>query len=126
MQLRGHARGTPTAKLSRSDRALLRRNSLGFVFQGFNLLARTSALENVEMPLMYRGVGQRERKRRAMMLTPQATRVPLPDHFLVLHSQGKPWTGREVNDADARSCVDCSWAFVLTPLDGARTAHALP
>ena len=41
--------------LSRNERALLRRHYLGFVFQGFNLLARTSAQENVELPLLYRG-----------------------------------------------------------------------
>jgi len=41
--------------LSRDQRALLRRRYLGFVFQGFNLLARTSAQENVELPLLYRG-----------------------------------------------------------------------
>ncbi len=41
--------------LDRNQRALLRRHFLGFVFQGFNLLARTSALENVELPLLYRG-----------------------------------------------------------------------
>jgi putative ABC transport system ATP-binding protein len=41
--------------LTRDQRALLRRNYLGFVFQGFNLLARTSAQENVELPLLYRG-----------------------------------------------------------------------
>jgi len=42
--------------LSRDQRALLRRNFIGFVFQGFNLLARTTALENIELPLIYRGV----------------------------------------------------------------------
>jgi len=47
--------GTPVEGLDRDQRALLRRNYLGFVFQGFNLLARTSALENVELPLLYRG-----------------------------------------------------------------------
>jgi putative ABC transport system ATP-binding protein len=51
--------------LSRDQRALLRRNYLGFVFQGFNLLNRTSALENVELPLIYRGIAARERHRRA-------------------------------------------------------------
>jgi len=46
--------GIHVEKLSRNQRALLRRNYLGFVFQGFNLLARTTALENVELPLIYR------------------------------------------------------------------------
>ncbi len=48
-------RGVPVQTMSRDQRALLRRRWLGFVFQGFNLLARTSALENVELPLLYRG-----------------------------------------------------------------------
>jgi putative ABC transport system ATP-binding protein len=51
--------------LSRNDRALLRRHHLGFVFQGFNLLNRTSALENVELPLIYRGIKAVERHSRA-------------------------------------------------------------
>lgn len=48
-------RGVHVEQLSRNQRALLRRHYLGFVFQGFNLLARTSAQENVELPLLYRG-----------------------------------------------------------------------
>jgi putative ABC transport system ATP-binding protein len=48
-------RGMAVGKLSRDQRARLRRKYLGFVFQGFNLLARTSAQENVELPLLYRG-----------------------------------------------------------------------
>ena len=47
--------GVRVEQLSRNERALLRRHYLGFVFQGFNLLARTTALENVELPLIYRG-----------------------------------------------------------------------
>ena len=47
--------GVHVEELTRNQRALLRRNYLGFVFQGFNLLARTTALENVELPLIYRG-----------------------------------------------------------------------
>ncbi len=47
--------GVRVDQLDRNQRALLRRNYLGFVFQGFNLLARTTALENVELPLIYRG-----------------------------------------------------------------------
>ncbi|WP_026223583.1 ABC transporter ATP-binding protein [Methylosarcina fibrata] len=49
--------GVNVGGLSRNQRALLRRNFLGFVFQGFNLLNRTTALENVELPLIYRGLG---------------------------------------------------------------------
>ncbi len=52
--------------LDRDQRALLRRNHLGFVFQGFNLLSRTSALENVELPLLYRGDEKRARRDAAM------------------------------------------------------------
>jgi len=48
-------RGVHVEKLDRNQRALLRRHWLGFVFQGFNLLARTTAQENVELPLLYRG-----------------------------------------------------------------------
>jgi putative ABC transport system ATP-binding protein len=47
--------GVEVTTLSRTQRALVRRHYLGFVFQGYNLLARTSALENVELPLLYRG-----------------------------------------------------------------------
>jgi putative ABC transport system ATP-binding protein len=51
--------------LSREQRALLRRHVLGFVFQGFHLLPRTSAQENVELPLLYRGVGAKARREAA-------------------------------------------------------------
>jgi len=51
--------------MNRDQRALLRRYYLGFVFQGFNLLARTAAMENVELPLRYRRVARRERQQRA-------------------------------------------------------------
>ena len=54
--------GVDVGKLNRDQRALLRRHYLGFVFQGFNLLARASALENVELPLIYRGVAPAARR----------------------------------------------------------------
>ena len=53
------------SKLSRAELAVVRGKTLGFVFQSFNLLARTTALENVELPLLYTGVGGRERHRKA-------------------------------------------------------------
>ena len=53
--------GVAVEALARDQRALLRRHYLGFVFQGFNLLARTSAIENVELPLLYRGAPAAER-----------------------------------------------------------------
>ena len=58
-------RGVEVTRLSRHQRALLRRYYLGFVFQGFNLLRRTTALENVEVPLIYRGLPVKERHDRA-------------------------------------------------------------
>ncbi|MHB0950344.1 MAG: ABC transporter ATP-binding protein [Allorhizobium sp.] len=57
--------GIRTSQLDRGQHTLLRRYMLGFVFQGFNLLARTSALENVELPLVYRGMEARERRKLA-------------------------------------------------------------
>ncbi|HXC55582.1 MAG TPA: ABC transporter ATP-binding protein [Rhizomicrobium sp.] len=59
-------RGTDVSSLTRDQRALLRRHYLGFVFQGFNLLKRTTALENLELPLIYRGVARAERQKLAL------------------------------------------------------------
>ncbi len=56
-----HFQGVAVETLSRDQRTLLRRYQMGFVFQGFHLLARTTALENVELPLLYRGIGGRQR-----------------------------------------------------------------
>jgi putative ABC transport system ATP-binding protein len=57
--------GIAIESLSKDQRSLIRRHALGFVFQGFNLLARTSALENVELPLLYRGVPAQQRREMA-------------------------------------------------------------
>jgi len=59
-------RGIDVGTLSRSQRALLRRNYIGFVFQGFNLLKRTTARENLELPLIYRGETATARKAQAL------------------------------------------------------------
>jgi putative ABC transport system ATP-binding protein len=58
-------RGVAVEELNRDQRALLRRHALGFVFQGFNLLNRTSAIENVELPLLYRHAPRTERHAKA-------------------------------------------------------------
>jgi putative ABC transport system ATP-binding protein len=58
--------GTDIRSLSKNQLALFRRYMLGFVFQGFNLLKKSSAIENVEMPLLYLGVNANERKQRAI------------------------------------------------------------
>ncbi|SEN10687.1 putative ABC transport system ATP-binding protein [Gemmobacter aquatilis] len=57
--------GVEVGQVSQDARALLRRHYLGFVFQGFNLLSRTSALENVELPMIYKGLPRAERLVRA-------------------------------------------------------------
>ncbi|MEO9780014.1 MAG: ABC transporter ATP-binding protein [Sedimentitalea sp.] len=58
--------GVHVGSLTKDQRAILRRNYLGFVFQGFNLLPRTSALDNVELPLIYKGVPAAERRAQAL------------------------------------------------------------
>ena len=59
-------RGIDVGTLDRSQRALLRRHYIGFVFQGFNLLKRTTARENLELPLIYRREGAAQRKEAAL------------------------------------------------------------
>lgn len=67
-------KGVPIEGLSKDERAILRRRHLGFVFQGFNLLARTTAIENVELPLVYR---RNERHQRRMLAAAALDRVGL-------------------------------------------------
>jgi len=58
--------GEDVSALSADQWALIRNGKIGFVFQGFNLLQRTTAVENVELPMMYTGLGFKERRRRAL------------------------------------------------------------
>jgi len=69
-------KGIPIENLNKDQRSLIRRHALGFIFQGFNLLARTSALENVELPLLYRGYS---RKQRHQMAREALASVGIPD-----------------------------------------------
>src|SRR5437660_11311101 len=57
--------GTDTSKLSKRELAGIRNQMIGFVFQGFNLLSRTTALENAELPTMYANLAKEERANRA-------------------------------------------------------------
>ena len=68
--------GVAVETLNKDQRSLLRRHALGFIFQGFNLLARTSALENVELPLLYRGYTGKQRHE---MARKALASVGLPD-----------------------------------------------
>ncbi len=73
-------KGVEVQALGRDQRALLRRRYLGFVFQGFNLLARTTALENVELPLVYRGEDRAKRRATAMASLETVGLVPWARH----------------------------------------------
>jgi putative ABC transport system ATP-binding protein len=59
--------GVDVAELGRDELAEIRNRKIGFVFQGFNLLSRTTALENVELPMLYSGVAAKERREKAMI-----------------------------------------------------------
>lgn len=93
-------RGHHVEQLDRDQRALLRRKYLGFVFQGFNLLARTSALENVELPLVYRGDPKAQRREMAMAAL---DKVGLADWWD--HTPGELSGGQQQRVAIARAIV---------------------
>lgn len=92
--------GVDLARLSRRQRALFRRNYLGFVFQGYNLLSRTSALENVELPLVYRRLPISER-RAASARALEAVGLKGWEH----HTPGELSGGQEQRVAIARAIV---------------------
>jgi putative ABC transport system ATP-binding protein len=93
-------KGHHVERLDRDQRALLRRRYLGFVFQGFNLLARTSALENVELPLLYRG---EEKKVRHDMAMAALDKVGLADWWD--HTPSELSGGQQQRVAIARAIV---------------------
>jgi putative ABC transport system ATP-binding protein len=92
--------GVDVAYLPREQRALLRRHFIGFVFQGFNLLNRTTALENVELPLIYRRVPSAERHKRAFEALAQVG-LKGREH----HTPGELSGGQQQRVAIARAIV---------------------
>ena len=93
-------RGADVGTMTREQRALLRRHYLGFVFQGFNLLKRTTALENLELPLIYRGTPRAERRRLGLETLAQ---VGLADRWH--HTAAELSGGQQQRVAIARALV---------------------
>jgi putative ABC transport system ATP-binding protein len=92
--------GKDVSRLSRAQLADVRGRMIGFVFQSFNLLSRTSALENVEMPLIYQGLPGRERRKRALHAL---ERVGLSDRYD--HHSNQLSGGQQQRVAIARALV---------------------
>jgi putative ABC transport system ATP-binding protein len=92
--------GLDVGHLTRDQRALLRRNYIGFIFQGFNLLGKTSAVENVELPLLYRGVNAQTRRAKAL----EALKSVGLEH-VAHHTPGELSGGQQQRVAIARAIV---------------------
>ena len=112
--------GIDVGTLSRDQRAVFRRDHIGFVFQGFNLLKRTTAVENLELPLIYRGIPHAERRR---MAEETLARVGLEDRGH--HTTSELSGGQQQRVAIARALVtQPNVIFADEPtgnLDSART-----
>jgi putative ABC transport system ATP-binding protein len=82
-------RGVEVGRMTRDQLALLRRHYIGFVFQGFNLLKRTTAIENLELPLIYRHIPRAERHRMALETLAQVGLADRADHTAAELSGGQ-------------------------------------
>jgi putative ABC transport system ATP-binding protein len=113
-------KGVDVGALSRDQRALLRRHYLGFVFQGFNLLNRTTALENVELPLIYRGAAKKERRERALQALDSVGIKPWSSH-----TPGELSGGQQQRVAIARAIVtEPAVLFADEPTGNLDTTHS--
>jgi putative ABC transport system ATP-binding protein len=117
-------KGIDVGTLSRDERAIFRRDHIGFVFQGFNLLKRTTAIENLELPLIYRGIPHAERRR---MAVETLERVGLGDRGH--HTASELSGGQQQRVAIARALVtNPNVIFADEPtgnLDSARTREIM-
>ena len=99
---------TQIGSLSADQRALFRRYILGFIFQGYNLLKKTTSLENVEVPLIYQGIDSKERKR---MATQALEDVGLADRLL--YDPGQLSGGQQQRVLLARALAQGSRIYLL-------------
>jgi len=93
--------GTDVAVLTKKELAHIRNQKIGFVFQGFNLLGRTTALENTELPMLYSNTSKNDRERRAREALVQVGLGDRADHF-----PSQLWGGQQQRVAIARALVN--------------------
>ena len=89
--------GRPVLKLSGHERARVRNDSIGFIFQAFNLIADMTVFENVELPLTYRGLGQAERRRAVLDALERVGMSHRMDHYPAAGRGGQSGRGSPVD-----------------------------